>query len=61
MKRCDCCNAVIADTSLRLICPPCADSLIVAMHTPHLVCREHGRTFEAPDWDNRPVEIPSNI
>ncbi len=55
MLRCDCCEAAIPDTSLRLICPPCADSLRVAMNTPHLTCMMHAKAFSMAEWDNQPV------
>ncbi len=60
MKRCDCCEAAIADSSVRLICPPCAQSLIVPTHnTSQVVCKLHGRQVALGDWDNEPAPLRS--
>ena len=57
MLRCDCCNAAIADTSVRLICPPCANTLIVpTQNTSQIVCKLHAKQVQLlGEWDNHPV------
>ena len=54
--KCGCCEAAIADTSVRLICPPCAQSLVIPMsNSSQIVCKLHGRQVHMAEWDNHPV------
>lgn len=55
--RCDCCEAAIPANSLRLICPPCADSMSVGANKSHLVCVLHGRQVGWGAWDNQPTRV----
>ena len=54
--KCDCCELPIPDTSLRLLCPPCAQSMVIPTHnTSQLVCKLHARQVHWEAWDNHPV------
>ena len=59
MKRCQCCEAAIADTSVRLICPPCAQSMVVGTNRAEMACVLHGRALGWGEWDNHPVDKPA--
>ncbi len=55
--RCDCCEAGIPETSMRMLCPPCAQAIVVAYGAPHLVCKLHARQIHWEAWDNHPVRL----
>ena len=42
MKLCTCCDAALPGTAMRLICPPCAQSLAVGDNSSQIICKLHG-------------------
>jgi len=59
--KCECCEAAIPETSLRLMCPQCAQSVRVDINAPNLICKLHARQVSWGAWDNQPTRTHGKV